>query len=87
MKNRIKLLLIWYELQGENLIAEEELTAMNIDEVLTLFEVPFWNGLYHCWAVEKRHVKTLQPHLMHPIQPQLYAYFLEATKLNIEATE
>ena len=69
------------------LIIEEALTGLNIDEVLTLFEAPFWNGLYQCWAVEKQHVKALQPHSRHLIQPQLYAYFLEAIKLNTQATE
>jgi hypothetical protein len=82
VKSRIKLVLNWYELTGKNLIAEEKLTGISIDEILALFDAPFWNGLYHCWAVDKQHIGILQPHVKHIIQPQLYAYFIEAININ-----
>lgn len=82
MTNRIKLLINWYELAGNNLVGEYEITDMTIDEILALFDAPFWNGSYHCWAIEPQHVPVLQPHIDHIIQPQQYAYFLEAIKIN-----
>ena len=80
MNTRIKLLLNWYELKGDKQIAEEELTGITITDVLTIFDAPFWNGLYHCWAIDKQQIKALQPHCRHVIQPQYHAYFLEAIK-------
>lgn len=82
MTNRIKLLINWYELEGNNLVGELEITDMSIDEILALFDAPFWNGAYQCWAIEPQHVPALQPHINHIIQPQRYAYFLEAIKIN-----
>lgn len=79
--DHIKLLLNWYELQGKNLIGEEECHDLTIEAVLKLFDVPFWNDRYHCWAVEPQHVATLQPHFKHTLQPQLHAYFLEAFRI------
>lgn len=81
---RIKLLLNWYELQGENLVDKEELHDLSIDDILKLFGVPFWNDQYHCWAVESQHVATLQPHVHHHMQPQLYEYFVEAIRVSYQ---
>lgn len=82
--NRIKLLLNWYELQGNNLIGEEELHGLSIEEVLKLFDEPFWNGQYQCWAIEPQHVAALQPHTSHALQPQLHAYFVEAIRIHTQ---
>lgn len=84
--NRIKLLLNWYELQGKNLIGEEELHDLSIDAMLKLFDDPFWNGQYQCWAVEPQHVSALQPHIKHVLQPQLHAYFVEAIRITTPVT-
>lgn len=79
---RANLMLNWYEREGKSLVGEEPLPGMSLDDALQLFDTPFWNGMYHCWAVESEHIKTLQPHAKHPINPAKYSYFVEAYKVN-----
>lgn len=78
----VALVLNWYELKGKNLIGEEPIRNMSADEMLKLFDAPFWNKIYHCWAVEKEHIATLQGHVDHIIDPGRYAYFVEIYKIN-----
>lgn len=80
MPNQIKIILNWYELEGKSLIGEEEIQGLSISDVLKMFEAPFWNGLYQCWAIEPQHVAALQPYIKHTIQPELHAYFIETIK-------
>lgn len=84
---RANLLLNWYELEGNNLIGEEALQDLSLDDALRLFDTPFWNGMYHCWAVENGHIAALQPYVQHLIDPAKYAYFVEAYRMidNAEA--
>ena len=79
--NHIKILLNWYELEGKSQIGEEETHDLTIEDILRLFEAPFWNGVYQCWAVETPHVAALQQHVEHIIEPQRYAYFIETINL------
>jgi hypothetical protein len=79
--NHIKILLNWYELEGKSQIGEEEMQGLSIEDILSLFDAPFWNGLYQCWAVETQHVAALQPHIGHIIEPHRYAYFIETINL------
>ncbi|MCW8956985.1 MAG: cloacin immunity family protein [Gammaproteobacteria bacterium] len=76
----INLVLNWYELKGSNLIGEEIIHGISVNNVLELFEAPFWNGIYHCWAVENKHIATLNPLISHEINPKQYAYFVEIYK-------
>ena len=77
----VKLVLNWYEIKGNSLIGEEVIQNMSADDILKLFEAPFWNKLYHCWAVENPHIKTLQKHVQHKINTKEYAYFVEIFKV------
>ena len=85
MTNHIKLTLNWYELDGKSQIGEAELVGLSIDDILKIFDEPFWNGSFQCWAIEPQHIAALQPKVSHTIQPQLYAYFLEATRINSQS--
>jgi len=83
--SHIKLLLNWYELDGKSQLGEEEPKNLTIDDILKLFDEPFWNGSFQCWAVEPQHIATLQSHVSHTIKPELHAYFLEATKISSQS--
>ena len=82
MTSQIRLLLSWYELHGQQPVAEEELADMRIEAILALFAAPFWNGVYQCWAVEQQHVAALQPHVQHVIELHSYDYFVEAIRFD-----
>jgi len=78
----VKLLLNWYEIEGNNLIGEEVIQNMTESEILKLFDAPFWNKIYHCWAVDKAHIETLQKNVNHIINTKKYSYFLEIYKVS-----
>ena len=78
----VALVLNWYELKGKNLVGEEPIRNMSADDMLKLFGAPFWNKVYHCWAVEKEHIAPLQAQVDHIIDPERYAYFVEIYKIN-----
>ena len=78
----VQIVLNWYELKGSSLIAEEPINDMSEEDVLNLFDAPFWNKLYHCWAIEPAHISELQKHVQHKINTKEYAYFVEIYKLN-----
>lgn len=86
MTNQTKIILNWYELEGKSLIGEEEIQDLSISDILKIFEAPFWNGLYQCWAIEPQHVAAVQPYVSHIIQPEVYAYFIETIKNNLAST-
>jgi hypothetical protein len=74
----VTLVLNWYEKSGSDLIGEETVDDLSLDEILGLFEAPFWNKNFQCWAIEDMHVSALQPHVRHPINTKKFAYFIEA---------
>jgi len=76
----IELVLNWYEIKGNNLIGEEPIHGISVKNILELFEAPFWNGIYHCWSVDDKHIDSLNPLVSHNIDPQQYAYFVEIYK-------
>ncbi len=78
----VALVLNWYELKGKDLIGEEPISNMDADDMLKLFDAPFWNNIYHCWAVEKAHIPTLQAHVKHIIDPERFAYFVEIYRVS-----
>lgn len=73
----VSLMLNWYEFKGHNLLGEETIVNMPVDDVLELFDVPFWNNQYQCWAVDQEQIETLQVHVQHKINLQEHAYFVE----------
>ncbi len=87
MPNQIKIILNWYELEGKNLIGEEEIQDLSISDILRVFDAPFWNGLYQCWALEPQHVAAIQPHVGHILQLDRHAYFIETIKNSPSQTE
>ena len=76
----IELVLNWYEIKGNNLVGEEPIQGISVKNILELFEAPFWNGIYHCWSVEQKHIDSLNNLVRHDINPQQYAYFVEIYK-------
>ncbi|TNF39084.1 MAG: hypothetical protein EP315_00295 [Gammaproteobacteria bacterium] len=78
----VALVLNWYELKGKNLVGEEPIRNMSSEDILKLFDAPFWNKIYHCWAVENTHIPVLQPHVDHHIDAEQFAYFVEIYRIN-----
>lgn len=76
----VTLVLNWYEKSGNSLIGEEVIQGMNLDEILNMFEAPFWNKNFQCWAIDDSHVANIQPHVKHILEPKKYCYFIEAYK-------
>lgn len=77
----LKLVLNWYEIKGEKLIDEEVIQGMSVEDILNLFEAPFWNNVYQCWAVNSSHISSLQKNVQHKFNTRKYTYFVEAYKL------
>ena len=76
----VSLVLDWYEIKGKSLVGEEPIRDLTADDMLKLFDAPFWNEIYHCWAVENEHIKSLQGHVDHQIDPSQFSYFVEIYK-------
>ena len=73
----IALNLNWYENDGNNLIGEEPIANMSVNDILALFDAPFWNQLYHCWAANDKELKVIQANVKHHIDTKKYSYFIE----------
>jgi len=80
--NHVKLILNWYEIKGKNLIGEEPIKNLSADDMLKLFNAPFWNKLDHCWSVEHAHIGLLQANTNHQIDTKKYSYFVEIYKID-----
>lgn len=76
----VALVLNWYEKQGKNLVGEEPIKNMTADDMLKLFDAPFWNKLYHCWAVENSHISAIQANVDHEMNTEEFSYFVEIYK-------
>ena len=74
----VTLVLNWYEKTGNDLIGEETISDLTLDNILGLFDAPFWNKNFQCWAVDENHIATIQPHVKHKLDMEKYAYFIEA---------
>lgn len=79
-ETNVSLVLNWYEKVGNNLVGEEPIKNLTVDDILKLFDAPFWNKIYHCWALEQPGFATIQPNVQHQIDPDKYAYFVEIYK-------
>ena len=79
--NHVKLMLNWYEIKGKNLIGEEPIKNLTAEDMLKLFNAPFWNKIYHCWSVEPAHISLLQANVDHQIDTKKYSYFVEIYKV------
>jgi len=77
----IALNLNWYDNDGNNLVDEEMITNMSVDEILALFDAPFWNQLYHCWEASNKELKAIRPNVKHTIDTDKYSYFVEIYKI------
>ncbi len=73
-----ELILNWYKISGKKLLDEEVLTDLPIDVLLKTLGNPIWNDIYHCWAIESRHIPTLQHYVHHQFDPDKFTYFIEA---------
>lgn len=72
----------WYEKEGKNLVGEEPVQNLSVTDTLALFDAPFWNKLYHCWALDNKQIERLQAYVRHRIDTDKYTYFLEMYKIN-----
>ena len=77
----VNLILNWYEIEGNNLVDEELIQNMSVDDILKLFDAPFWNKLYHCWSADADQLNTIQKNVQHNIDTSKYAYFVEIVKV------
>ena len=82
LKGQYELVLNWYKINGKNLLAEEVLIDLPIKTLLKVLGNPIWNQIYHCWAVELKHMAELQPYAKHQFDPDKYTYFIEAYNNN-----
>ena len=76
--DKYEIVLNWYKLTGKNLLDEEALTTLPIDTLLNIIGNPIWNKIYHCWAIETKHMQNIQPYVQHKFQPEKFCYFVEA---------
>ncbi len=78
----IKILISWYNHDDRQLAGEETVKNMSEEDVLKLFDAPFWNHAYLCNALEcKKHYNTIQKNIEHLIDPEKHSYFLEMFKI------
>jgi len=78
-QHSIRRYLRWYEKKGDEYIADEDLTGIELKELQSLFSVPAYDPMYDCWEVKEEHIKTLQQHVMHNIEIHKHDYFVEAS--------
>jgi len=72
-----ELILNWYKINGKILLDEEVLTGLQINTLLKILGNPIWNDIYHCWAIEPKHISNLQAYTKHTFNPDKFTYFIE----------
>lgn len=77
----IALCLNWYDNKGNMLVGEEPIANLSVDDILNMFDAPFWNQLYHCWKASNKELKIIQPNIKHQIDTDKYSYFVEIYKI------
>jgi len=77
LKGNYQFILNWYKLNGRNLLDEEVLDGLQINTLMKILGNPIWNDIYHCWAVENKHMPNLQPYTKHKFNPDKFTYFVE----------
>jgi len=77
LKGQYQFILNWYKLNGRNLLDEEVLEGLQINTLMKILGNPIWNDIYHCWAVENKHMANLQPYTKHKFNPDKFTYFIE----------
>lgn len=82
LNGQYELILNWYKVNGKNLLGEETLSDLHIQTLLKILGNPIWNQIYHCWAVELKHMPDLQPYAKHTFDPTKFVYFIEAYNNN-----
>jgi len=70
-------ILNWYKINGKALLDEETLSNLSIDTLLKILGDPIWNDIYHCWAIEKKHIAALQAYTKHTFKLDTFTYFIE----------
>ena len=78
IKGQYQFILNWYKVNGKKLLDEEVLTDLQINTLLKILGNPIWNDIYHCWAVELKHMPNLQAYVQHKFDPDKFSYFIEA---------
>ena len=78
INGKYELILNWYRITGKNLAGEEVLSNLEIKKLLTELGDPMWNHIYHCWAIEPKHMSHLQPFIKHQFNTEKFSYFIEA---------
>lgn len=77
-KDQYELILNWYRLNSRQLVGEEVLDRLQINTLLKILGNPIWNDMYHCWAIENKHMSSLQKFIKHEFDPDMFMYFIEA---------
>lgn len=68
----------WYELAGDALLGEVALRPASLDELRQLFGTDPVDPMFDCFAVESRHVRSLEALTGTAIELARFTYFLEA---------
>jgi hypothetical protein len=77
IQGQYELILNWYKLNGKNLLDEEVLSGLPVKTLLKVLGNPIWNEIYHCWAIETKHMPNLQSYIEHQFDPDKFSYFIE----------
>ena len=77
IKGKYELILNWYKINGKNLLDEESLVGLEISTLLKILGNPIWNDIYHCWAIENKHIPYLQSYVQHQFNTEKFYYFIE----------
>jgi len=77
LKGQYQFILNWYKINGKNLLDEEVLEDLQINTLMKILGNPIWNNIYHCWAVENKHMPNLQAYTKHEFNPDKFTYFIE----------
>ena len=76
-QGQYELILNWYRINSRQLIGEEVLDGLQINTLLKTLGNPIWNNLYHCWAIENKHMSELQRFVKHDFNPDVFLYLLK----------
>jgi len=88
VSSQLKIILTWYNLNNRQLAGEEIINALTEQDILDLFDAPFWNHAYLCIALEnKKHFDTIQKNTSHSLQRKKYSYFLEMFKIDAQSID
>ncbi len=68
----------WYELNGNNLVDEEQVTQASLAQLQEIFGTTPDDPMFECYPVAAQHIQRLATFVSQPIELSRFAYFVEA---------